>query len=91
MVTHKGSAGAPWTGGTKGAGHSCFENLFGLGMCSTRGGREMNGKGTLVTPTFRQGTCQKVVHVDKRIRFLWTRCAPGGRGSRLSSPLHAGG
>lgn len=23
--------------GDKGAGHSCFENLFGLGMCSTRG------------------------------------------------------
>lgn len=53
-------------------------------------GKRNGWKGTLVTPTFRQGTCQKVVHAGKRIRFLWTRCARGGRGSRLSSPHHAG-
>lgn len=89
MATHKGSARAAWCE-DKGAGHSCFENLFGLGICSAHGERKWLEGDMGDSNLQRQGACQKGVHADKRIRFLWTRCARGGRGSRLSSPHHAG-
>lgn len=71
--------------GDKGAGHSCFENLFGLGMCSTRGKGD-EWKGTLVTPTFRQGTCQKVVHADNQISVDSMRSRREGVQAFFSSP-----
>lgn len=46
-------------------------------------------KGTLVTPTFRQGTCQKVVHADRESDFcgLDALQARGGPGFLLLSML----
>lgn len=69
-------------------GHSCFGNVFGLGIWWTEG-REMSGRGHWglgpLTGHLSKG------HVPRRgIRFLWTQCARGGRGSRLSSPPRAG-
>lgn len=37
------------------------------------------------------GYLSKDHNLRSGIRFLWTQCAQGGRGSRLSSPRHVGG
>lgn len=72
----------------KGPGHSCFENLFGLGIRETWG-REMVG-GDMGTLAFDR-VFVKSPKPRSGIRFPWTQCAPGGKGSRLSSPRHVGG
>lgn len=50
--------------------------------CAAHVGKGDEWKGTLVTPTFRQGTCQKVVHADRESDFcgldaLQARGCPG--------------
>lgn len=60
-------------------------NLFGLGVCSTRGKGD-EWKGTLVTPTFRQGTCQKVVNADNQISVDSMRSRREGVQAFFSSP-----
>lgn len=90
MTAHRGSARAGRVPkGQEEPGYSCYENLFGLGIWET-GGREMEGgdpgHSSLLTGHLPEG------HVPRwRIRFLWTQCAQGGRGSRPSSPRHVVG
>lgn len=57
--------------------------------CAAHVGKGDEWKGTLVTPTFRQGTCQKVVHADRESDFcrLDALQARGGPGFLLLSML----
>lgn len=74
----------------KGPGHSCFENLFGLGTWETWGAGERWREGTWGTLAFDRVFVRSPMP-RSGIRFLWTQCAQGGKGSRLSSPRHVGG
>lgn len=76
-------------GGGEGSGQGCSENLFGLGVTGNvvkRDGRRGYWGFWPLTGHSSKGRMPR-----SGIRFLWTQCAQGGMGSRLSSPRYVGG
>lgn len=85
-----GSAGAAWTGTTRGLVTAALRTSLVWGYAA-HVGKGNEGKGIVVTPTFRQGASRKVVHSDRESDFcgLDALQAGGGPGFLLLSVLRS--